>query len=275
MTINPIIGIESNGKIISESEFEQHNILSTKLAIEEYFAKYGYTFVDIYDLENNLIIVQDKNFEVSMLLGMFYKSFRVIDFVTGEVVDSKVTPDSFGSMKQPVILSFKYRIQKVDGKSKLISSSDGSVIVEADFIVFLSAKLVLFRKYNIEYIMDVNTLDIYPLIKKEYSVYQGPTPEKFIDFRNGMYYQNQRCIFPIDISKTNVDYLINTFPYGEKKDRLFFLLDNPVRYGIRYENSLEDEIWYDTEDERDLAYNSIKKRVLGLFEEEKQKKYKK
>lgn len=275
MKISPTIGIECRGNIISESDFEQYNIISTREAIEEYFSKYGYSFIAPFDLEQNLVIVQDKNFEVSMLLGMFYKSFRVINYKTGEIVNSRITSDGF-NYNQATILSFLYRISRYGKKSRLINSDNDEVVLEADLITFLSANEVFFRKYNIDYIMKLETLETYPLIKREYNVYQGPNPEKFIDFRNGMYYQNQRCIFPVDISRADVDYLIHTFPFGEKKDRLFFLLDNPIRYGIRYEDSEVSEIWFDTIEERDAAYSGIQGQVLNAFNQEKQKtKYQK
>lgn len=266
MKILKTVGVEDNGKIISEYDFEHYNILPTKEAIEEYFAKYGYSFVGIYDLAKNLIIVQDKNFEVSMLLGMFYKTFRVINYKTGEIVNSGVTSDSLTD-DSALLLSFTHRIITNGKRSKLIRTMDSETVLEADFIKFISPNEVLFRKCNLEYIMEVDTLQVYPLVKSEYKVYQGPHPERFIDFRNGMYYQNQRCIFPVDIKDADLDYLVETFPFGEKKDRLFFLLDKAMKYGIRYDS--EDtikEIWYDTEEERDSVYEQVQASVLNIFE---------
>ena len=75
MRLECINGIEYNGQTILENEFAKYGILSTREAISDYFKKYGYRYVGVYDLAHDLIIVEDKNLEVEMILGQFYKSY--------------------------------------------------------------------------------------------------------------------------------------------------------------------------------------------------------
>ncbi len=274
MRLECINGIEYNGQTILENEFAKYGILSTREAISDYFKKYGYRYVGVYDLAHDLIIVEDKNLEVEMILGQFYKSYRVINYKTGEVVDSSICFSTDSTFSNSKILILGYVVKKSEFGYKLIKVSDESVVLEADRIAVLDSCHVLFTRCNIDYILDLKTMNVYPIVKKDENIYHGTNPESIVDFRNGMYYQNQKVTFQITINSVNIEYLIHRFPYGVKRHKFFMLLSPTIKYGLKFEdaNKEQDIIWYDSEEERNLDYQNFQKQAFNIFEQIKKKR---
>ncbi len=277
MRIEPIIGIEKGNRILSEREFEHFSIFSTEEMIRSYLANYGYHFVGIYKENSELIVVRNCNRELEMFLGC-PNLYQVINYKTGEVVVPALSRleaivNEFPKDLIGIVMTKAYRIDRKGGKASLIESSQSSPIIEADEMFFINHKSLFYSICGLEYIFDIEEQQVYPLLNQERVIYVG-RDEDFTDMRTAIYATSQNNVHSFPLFSCNIQELIKKYPYGEKRGKLFHLLNGELHYGISYENEEKSHIhWYASEEDRNHLLTELGLTIEETLERPKTKKY--
>jgi hypothetical protein len=274
MNVEKIIGIELNGKILSEKRFDEYGISSVEDALSQYFEKYGYKYTCVFDLEEDLLIFQNMNPELQGLLNS-RNLFDVVNYKTGEVYINRLDVSdvyTYIRKKRPFIVNSSYQIFVEEEKYHLFDIRNNTTILQADDMLMISSSTLVYKKHGIYSILDLKTGYKFPVIKKESKMYYRNEPEHFIDMRNGMFYKTDSVFTPIYINNVDLDSLTNYFTYGQKNGKTFHLLDEPIFYGITItdENNTKD-LWYSKEEEREEVITQIAETTNLIFEKEKAK----
>ncbi len=276
MTIEPILGIQKQDKIISEREFEFFHIFSTKALLENYFKNYGYHFVGFYAENPEYLVVRNHNYELEVLVGN-PNLYRVIEYRTGELIKdnlsmNEVVNNKFSDRNVSLTPYLKYRIEG-DNPVQLIEKANSQVLITADWIRFLSNTIFLYSICGLEYIYDETTHTSYPLMKKESQIYVGKE-EDFVDLRKAMFFYYNNTIQLLSLDCVNLLELVREYPYSEQLGNRMRLLSLPLKYGVFYQHGSMSEIkWFDKEEEQRLLFQEIKQHMEMVFhpETEKQK----
>lgn len=272
MIINKIIGIKINGEIISEKRFGEYNIFKIEDALKDYFNRYGYLYCGIFDLENNLLIMRNMNPENQ---GFINKEniYDIVNYRTSETIKYDIDESIVDiSTKKILYTTFSpyFQVLYRDSSYYLINISTREVVLNADEMSLISSERVVYRKHGIYYILELDTMISYPIIKKEKYMYYINEPIDFVDMRYGMFSKLGNVIATYLITNIEIDSLLEDFKYGMKKNHSFQLLDNQIYFGLDINNGTgNNEMWYDSEIERDEFANKLLTVINNLIEDEK------
>lgn len=254
MVIEPIIGIQKDGKIISEKEFDSFSIFSTSKMLREYFAQYGYQFIGFFYGDKDIVIVKDNNLEISIMTGNV-DVYHAFDYRHNRVVQKKLSTtealsQSFSrSKKQPC---FTHSIESSQRGMRLIQNVTSTVVLEAEKIMMIDSDKALVSNYGLEFIYSMSEGISYPLMKADSSIYCGKHPENFVDMRFGMCVTFQNRIQTMPAFRFSLLDIVEKYPYGEKIGNRFYLLSCPIRHGIFYKNlDVTNTQWYPSEEDRE------------------------
>lgn len=207
MLVEKTIGIEMCGKIIPNIQFTNYGIVDIDKALRDFFSNYGYIFIAPYNLDEDLVIVQNKNIEIEGLICN-YNIYDVINYRTGEVEISMIDTKTVSNYKESTpeyIFNMEYQIIFRDGKYRLIETKNMKAIEIADYMQFISSDIVVYSKHGLFYIFNLSTNEKFPLIKTDKHVYFGQESENFIDFRNSMFLKKRRSINNMFLSACDID----------------------------------------------------------------------